>query len=131
MPDCSNLPRAVAMRQAEIARNTLETQITAKVNLDGSSGQSLRTGVLLLTDYMLDQIVRHGLIDIDIEAGRPAHRRPPYGGRCRHHPRPGAGPRLGRQEGLTRYGHSYVPLDEALTRVVIDLSGRPGLGFQR
>ena len=117
------------MRQAEIARNTLETQITAKVNLDGSGQGKLATGVPFL-DHMLDQIVRHGLIDIDIEAQGDLH----IDG---HHTVEDAGITLGQalarawgdKKGLTRYGHSYVPLDEALTRVVIDLSGRPGLSF--
>ena len=117
------------MRQAEIARNTLETQITAKVNLDGSGQGKLATGVPFL-DHMLDQIVRHGLIDIDIEAQGDLH--------IDAHPTvEDAGITLGQalarawgdKKGLTRYGHSYVPLDEALTRVVIDLSGRPGLSF--
>ena len=117
------------MRQAEIARNTLETQITAKVNLDGSGQGKLATGVPFL-DHMLDQIVRHGLIDIDIEAQGDLHI-------DAHHTVEDAGITLdqalarawGDKKGLTRYGHSYVPLDEALTRVVIDLSGRPGLSF--
>lgn len=117
------------MRQAEIARNTLETQITAKVNLDGSGQGKLATGVPFL-DHMLDQIVRHGLIDIDIEAHGDLHI-------DAHHTVEDAGITLGQalarawgdKKGLTRYGHSYVPLDEALTRVVIDLSGRPGLSF--
>ncbi len=117
------------MRQAEIARNTLETQITAKVNLDGSGQGKLATGVPFL-DHMLDQIVRHGLIDIDIEAQGDLHI-------DAHHTVEDAGITLGQalarawgdKKGLTRYGPSYVPLDEALTRVVIDLSGRPGLSF--
>ena len=117
------------MRQAEIARNTLETQITAKVNLDGSGQGKLATGVPFL-DHMLDQIARHGLIDIDIEAQGDLHI-------DAHHTVEDAGITLGQalarawgdKKGLTRYGHSYVPLDEALTRVVIDLSGRPGLSF--
>lgn len=117
------------MRQAEIARNTLETQITAKVNLDGSGQGKLATGVPFL-DHMLDQIVRHGLIDIDIEAQGDLHI-------DAHHTVEDAGITLGQalarawgdKKGLTRYGHSYVPLDEALSRVVIDLSGRPGLEY--
>ncbi len=117
------------MRQAEIVRNTLETQITAKVNLDGSGQGRLATGVPFL-DHMLDQIVRHGLIDIDIEAQGDLHI-------DAHHTVEDAGITLGQalakawgdKKGLTRYGHSYVPLDEALSRVVIDLSGRPGLSF--
>ncbi|WP_415033232.1 imidazoleglycerol-phosphate dehydratase HisB [Azonexus sp.] len=117
------------MRQAEIARNTLETQITAKVNLDGSGQGKLATGVPFL-DHMLDQIVRHGLIDIDIAAHGDLHI-------DAHHTVEDAGITIGQalakawgdKKGLTRYGHSYVPLDEALTRVVIDLSGRPGLSF--
>lgn len=117
------------MRQAEIVRNTLETQITAKVNLDGSGQGRLATGVPFL-DHMLDQIVRHGLIDIDIEAHGDLHI-------DAHHTVEDAGITLGQalakawgdKKGLTRYGHSYVPLDEALSRVVIDLSGRPGLSF--
>ncbi|MFV0371767.1 MAG: imidazoleglycerol-phosphate dehydratase HisB [Azonexus sp.] len=117
------------MRQAEIVRNTLETQITAKVNLDGSGRGRLATGAPFL-DHMLDQIVRHGLIDIDIEAHGDLHI-------DAHHTVEDAGITLGQalakawgdKKGLTRYGHSYVPLDEALSRVVIDLSGRPGLSF--
>ncbi len=117
------------MRQAEIVRNTLETQITAKVNLDGSGQGRLATGVPFL-DHMLDQIVRHGLIDIDIEAHGDLHI-------DAHHTVEDTGITLGQalakawgdKKGLTRYGHSYVPLDEALSRVVIDLSGRPGLSF--
>ena len=117
------------MRQAEIARNTLETQITAKVNLDGSGQGKLATGVPFL-DHMLDQIVRHGLIDIDIEAQGDLH----IDG---HHTVEDIGITFGQavaravgdKKGIRRYGHAYVPLDEALSRVVIDLSGRPGLTY--
>ena len=117
------------MRQVEITRNTLETQITVRLNLDGSGLGKFATGVPFL-DHMLDQIARHGLIDLDIEAKGDLHI-------DAHHTVEDIGITLGQalakawgdKKGLTRYGHSYVPLDEALSRVVIDLSGRPGLEF--
>ncbi len=117
------------MRQAEITRNTLETQITVRLNLDGTGQGKFDTGVPFL-DHMLDQISRHGLIDLDIIAKGDLHI-------DAHHTVEDLGITLGMalakawgdKKGLTRYGHSYVPLDEALSRVVIDLSGRPGLAF--
>lgn len=115
------------MRQVEISRNTLETQVTVRLNLDGSGQGRFATGVPFL-DHMLDQIARHGLIDLDIEARGDLHI-------DAHHTVEDVGITLGQalakawgdKKGLTRYGHAYVPLDEALSRVVIDLSGRPGL----
>lgn len=117
------------MRQAEISRNTLETQITVSVNLDGNGRCRCATGVPFL-DHMLDQIARHGLIDLDIEAHGDLHI-------DAHHTVEDIGITLGQtlaravgdKAGLRRYGHAYVPLDEALSRAVVDLSGRPGLSF--
>ena len=114
-------------RIAEISRNTAETKITVKVNLDGSGKASLSTGIGFF-DHMLDQIARHGLIDLDIHAVGDLH----IDG---HHTVEDVGITLGQavakavgdKKGLRRYGHAYVPLDEALSRVVIDFSGRPGL----
>ena len=118
------------MRQAEVARNTLETQIVVRLNLDGTGVGRFATGVSFL-DHMLDQISRHGLIDLDIEAKGDLHI-------DAHHTVEDIGITLGQafakavgdKTGLTRYGHAYVPLDEALSRVVVDLSGRPGLVFE-
>lgn len=115
------------MRQAQTERNTLETQISIKINLDGSGQAVLETGVPFL-DHMLDQIARHGMIDLDIKANGDLHI-------DAHHTVEDIGITLGQafkqavgdKKGLCRYGHAYVPLDEALSRVVIDLSGRPGL----
>ena len=117
------------MRQAEVVRDTSETQIRIKINLDGTGKQKLATGVPFL-DHMLDQIARHGLIDLDIEAHGDTHIDD-------HHTVEDVGITLGQavakavgdKKGIRRYGHSYVPLDEALSRVVIDFSGRPGLEF--
>jgi imidazoleglycerol-phosphate dehydratase len=117
------------MRQAEVKRNTLETQISVRINLDGTGNARLATGVPFL-DHMLDQIARHGLIDLEIEAQGDLHI-------DAHHTVEDVGITLGQavaravgdKKGLRRYGHAYVPLDEALSRVVIDLSGRPGLCF--
>ena len=117
------------MRQAEISRNTLETRITVRLNLDGSGQCRLATGVPFL-DHMLDQIARHGLIDLDVEAQGDLHI-------DAHHTVEDIGitieqalaKAVGDKKGIRRYGHAYVPLDEALSRVVIDLSGRPGLVF--
>jgi imidazoleglycerol-phosphate dehydratase len=114
-------------RTAEITRNTAETQITVRVNLDGTGKASLSTGIGFF-DHMLDQIARHGLIDIDIQAKGDLH----IDG---HHTVEDVGIALGQavyqavgdKKGIRRYGHAYVPLDEALSRVVIDFSGRPGL----
>jgi imidazoleglycerol-phosphate dehydratase len=115
------------MRQAEVTRNTLETQISVRLDLDGTGKATLATGIGFF-DHMLDQIARHGLFDLAIEAKGDLH----IDG---HHTVEDVGITLGQafakavgdKKGLTRYGHAYVPLDEALSRVVIDLSGRPGL----
>jgi imidazoleglycerol-phosphate dehydratase len=117
------------MRTAQVTRNTLETQITVSLNLDGSGVSKLATGVPFL-DHMLDQIARHGLIDLDIQAKGDLHI-------DAHHTVEDTGITLGQafvqalgdKKGIRRYGHAYVPLDEALSRVVIDLSGRPGLEY--
>ena len=117
----------LAPRTAEISRNTAETKITVKLNLDGTGKASLSTGIGFF-DHMLDQIARHGLIDLDIQAKGDLH----IDG---HHTVEDVGITLGQavaqavgdKKGLRRYGHAYVPLDEALSRVVIDFSGRPGL----
>ncbi|MDP2028680.1 MAG: imidazoleglycerol-phosphate dehydratase HisB [Thiobacillus sp.] len=117
------------MRTATVTRNTLETQITVSLNLDGTGVATLATGVPFL-DHMLDQIARHGLIDLDIQAKGDLHI-------DAHHTVEDAGitfgqafaQALGDKKGIRRYGHAYVPLDEALSRVVIDLSGRPGIEY--
>ncbi|WP_028537322.1 imidazoleglycerol-phosphate dehydratase HisB [Paludibacterium yongneupense] len=117
------------MRTATVTRNTLETQITVSLNLDGTGAASLATGVPFL-DHMLDQIARHGLVDLDIVANGDLHI-------DAHHTVEDIGITLGQafaqaigaKTGIRRYGHAYVPLDEALSRVVIDLSGRPGLSY--
>lgn len=114
-------------RVAEVQRNTLETQITVRVNLDGEGKAKLALGVPFL-EHMLEQIARHGLIDIDIQGQGDLHI-------DAHHLVEDVGITLGQalakawgnKQGLLRYGHAYVPLDEALSRVVVDLSGRPGL----
>jgi len=118
-------PRAA--RTAEVDRTTAETRIHVKLNLDGSGQSRLSTGIGFF-DHMLDQIARHGLIDLEIEAEGDLH----IDG---HHTVEDVGITLGQavhkavgdKKGIRRYGHAYVPLDEALSRVVIDLSGRPGL----
>lgn len=117
------------MREAEINRNTLETQIAVRVRLDGTGRSALNTGVPFL-DHMLDQIARHGLVDLEITAKGDLHI-------DAHHTVEDVGIALGTafaqavgdKAGIRRYGHAYVPLDEALSRVVVDLSGRPGLEF--
>lgn len=122
IPDLSPAPRTV-----EVTRHTAETQITVKINLDGTGQSRLSTGIGFF-DHMLDQIARHGLIDLDIQAKGDLH----IDG---HHTVEDVGITLGQavakavgdKKGLRRYGHAYVPLDEALSRVVIDFSGRPGL----
>ena len=119
----------MAERKATVTRNTLETQITVTVNLDGSGKARFDTGVPFL-EHMLDQIARHGLIDLDIKAEGDLHIDD-------HHTVEDIGITLGQaftqavgdKKGIFRYGHAYVPLDEALSRVVVDFSGRPGLVF--
>lgn len=114
-------------RTAKVARDTLETQITVEVNLDGSGQSEFNTGVPFL-DHMLDQVARHGLVDLNIQAKGDLHI-------DAHHTVEDIGITLGQafdkaigdKKGICRYGHAYVPLDEALSRVVIDFSGRPGL----
>lgn len=117
------------MRRAEIERNTLETQIKVSMNLDGTGEANLNTGIPFF-DHMLHQIARHGLFDIDIVANGDLEV-------DAHHTVEDVGitlgqaftKALGEKKGIYRYGHAYVPLDEALSRVVIDLSGRPGLDY--
>jgi imidazoleglycerol-phosphate dehydratase len=114
-------------RTATVTRNTLESQITVTVNLDGTGKANFATPVPFL-EHMLDQIARHGLVDLDIQAKGDTHIDD-------HHTVEDIGITLGMaiaqaigdKKGLTRYGHAYVPLDEALSRVVMDFSGRPGL----
>ena len=114
-------------RIADVSRNTAETKITVKLNLDGTGQANLSTGIGFF-DHMLDQIARHGLIDLDIQCVGDLH----IDG---HHTVEDVGITLGQavakavgdKKGLRRYGHAYVPLDEALSRVVVDFSGRPGL----
>jgi len=117
-------------RTAQVVRNTKETQITVTVNLDGTGQARMKTGVPFL-EHMLEQIARHGLIDLEIEARGDLHI-------DAHHTVEDIGIALGQafaraagdKSGVRRYGHAYVPLDEALSRVVIDLSGRPGLEYR-
>jgi len=117
------------MRQAEVTRNTLETQITVSINIDGNGTAQFNTGIGFL-DHMLDQIARHGLFDLNVQAKGDLHI-------DAHHTVEDIGITLGQafakavgdKKGINRYGHAYVPLDEALSRVVLDLSGRPGLEF--
>jgi imidazoleglycerol-phosphate dehydratase len=117
-------------RTADVTRNTKETQIRVRLDLDGTGQAHLSTGIGFF-DHMLDQIARHGLIDLDIQASGDLH----IDG---HHTVEDVGITLGQacaaavgdKKGITRYGHSYVPLDEALSRVVVDFSGRPGLHMQ-
>jgi imidazoleglycerol-phosphate dehydratase len=120
----------MSQRKAEVERNTNETQIQVSVNLDGTGNCKLETGVPFL-EHMLEQIGRHGLIDIEIIARGDLHI-------DAHHTVEDIGITLGQavaravgdKTGLVRYGHAYVPLDEALSRVVIDFSGRPGLEYR-
>jgi len=119
----------MSSRQAEVKRDTLETQIQVKLDLDGSGTGNFETGVPFL-DHMMDQIARHGLIDLDIKANGDLEI-------DSHHTVEDIGitlgmavaKALGDKKGIRRYGHAYVPLDEALSRVVIDFSGRPDLEF--
>ena len=118
------------MREAQVTRNTLETQIAVKINLDGTGESRLATGVPFF-DHMLDQIARHGAMDLDVNAKGDLQI-------DAHHTVEDIGITLGQafktaigdKKGVVRYGHAYVPLDEALSRAVIDLSGRPGLTFE-
>ena len=117
------------MRQAQVTRKTLETQISVKVDLDGTGKSTLSTGIGFF-DHMLDQIARHGMLDLEVAATGDLHI-------DAHHTVEDVGIALGQavaralgdKTGIRRYGHAYVPLDEALSRVVIDLSGRPGLEY--
>ncbi len=118
------------LRTSQIERNTLETQIKISINLDGDGVSSFKTGVHFL-DHMLDQVARHGLIDMDINAQGDLEI-------DAHHTVEDIGITLGQafacalgdKKGIYRYGHAYVPLDESLSRVVIDFSGRPGLFYE-
>jgi len=118
------------MRSAEITRNTAETRIRVRIDLDGTGSRQLASGVPFL-DHMLDQIARHGMIDLEVEAQGDLHI-------DAHHTVEDIGITLGQafaqaigdKVGIRRYGHAYVPLDEALSRVVVDISGRPGLLWQ-
>ena len=128
MKAAANPPRRA--RTARVERNTAETRIVVEIDLDGTGRAELATGVPFL-DHMLDQLARHGLVDLVIRADGDLHI-------DAHHTVEDVGITLGQavrealgdKKGLTRYGHAYVPLDEALSRVVIDLSGRPGLTFE-
>ena len=119
----------MADRIAEVSRNTAETRISVRINLDGTGQAKLHTGIGFF-DHMLDQIARHGLIDLDIDCEGDLHI-------DAHHTVEDVGITLGMaiakavgtKAGLRRYGHAYVPLDEALSRVVVDFSGRPGLEY--
>jgi len=127
MTSSALVPSASTDRTAEVSRNTAETRITVRLNLDGTGQSSLHTGIGFF-DHMLEQIARHGLIDLDVHADGDLH----IDG---HHTVEDVGITIGQafaravgdKKGIRRYGHAYVPLDEALSRVVIDLSGRPGL----
>jgi len=118
------------MRSSKIKRDTLETQVSVSLDLDGAGAAKLATGLPFL-DHMLDQVARHGMIDLEIAAKGDLHI-------DAHHTVEDVGISLGRavaeavgdKRGIRRYGHAYVPLDEALSRVVIDFSGRPGLVYQ-
>jgi len=121
--------RPMAERKATVERNTLETQITVTVNLDGSGRTQFETGVPFL-EHMLDQVARHGMVDLAVKAVGDLHIDD-------HHTVEDIGITMGQafaramgdKKGIFRYGHAYVPLDEALSRVVIDFSGRPGLEY--
>jgi imidazoleglycerol-phosphate dehydratase len=117
------------MRQAQVTRNTLETRIEVSLNLDGSGASKLSTGIGFF-DHMLDQVARHGMLDLEVSARGDLHI-------DAHHTVEDVGITIGQafgkaigdKKGVRRYGHAYVPLDEALSRVVVDLSGRPGLEY--
>ncbi len=127
MTSSALVPSASTDRTAEVSRNTAETRITVRLNLDGTGQSSLHTGIGFF-DHMLEQIARHGLIDLEVHADGDLH----IDG---HHTVEDVGITIGQafaravgdKKGIRRYGHAYVPLDEALSRVVVDLSGRPGL----
>ena len=127
MTSSALVPSASTDRTAEVSRNTAETRISVRLNLDGTGQASLHTGIGFF-DHMLEQIARHGLIDLEVHADGDLH----IDG---HHTVEDVGITIGQafaravgdKKGIRRYGHAYVPLDEALSRVVIDLSGRPGL----
>jgi imidazoleglycerol-phosphate dehydratase len=129
MPSSSTAVPSPTQRYAEVVRNTNETKIRVSINLDGTGQQKLNTGVPFL-DHMLDQIARHGLFDLEVDAQGDLHI-------DAHHTVEDVGITLGQafakalsdKTGIRRYGHAYVPLDEALSRVVLDCSGRPGLEF--
>jgi len=120
----------MADRKASVKRDTLETQIQVSINLDGTGKAAFKTGLPFL-DHMLDQVARHGMIDMNINAEGDLHI-------DAHHTVEDLGITLGQafdkaigdKKGLRRYGHAYVPLDEALSRVVVDFSGRPGLVYE-
>ncbi len=124
------MPAAIPNRRALVERHTLETRIRVSVDLDGTGRSRFKTGLPFL-EHMLDQVARHGLIDLEIEAEGDLHI-------DAHHTAEDIGITLGQalaravgdKQGIRRYGHAYVPLDEALSRVVVDLSGRPGLSYQ-
>jgi imidazoleglycerol-phosphate dehydratase len=124
-----NTEASMSERKATVSRNTLETQITVSVNLDGIGQSQFETGVPFL-DHMMDQIARHGMIDLMVNAKGDLHI-------DAHHTVEDIGITLGQafaeavgdKKGIARYGHAYVPLDEALSRVVIDFSGRPGMEY--
>tara|TARA_B110000503_G_scaffold34288_1_gene55792 strand:- start:73141 stop:73785 length:645 start_codon:yes stop_codon:yes gene_type:complete len=128
--ETNRVERTMAARKATVTRDTLETQITVSVNLDGSGKTAFDTGIPFL-EHMLDQVARHGMVDLDIKANGDLHIDD-------HHTVEDIGITLGQavaqavgdKKGILRYGHAYVPLDEALSRVVIDFSGRPGIVFQ-
>ena len=130
MTSSALVPSAATARTAEVSRTTAETRIHVRVNLDGSGEARLNTGIGFF-DHMLDQIARHGLIDLEVRCDGDLH----IDG---HHTVEDVGITLGQafaravgdKKGIRRYGHAYVPLDEALSRVVVDLSGRPGLVCQ-
>jgi imidazoleglycerol-phosphate dehydratase len=130
MNDYDSKALITAPRTAEVSRQTAETDVRVALNLDGEGQAAIATGVPFL-DHMLDQIARHGLIDLSIAARGDLHI-------DAHHTVEDVGITLGQalrqalgdKRGIRRYGHAYVPLDEALSRVVVDLSGRPGLSFQ-
>jgi len=129
MPVTNACLHQAPMRKSEVSRSTLETRISISLDLDGTGAATLNSGIAFL-DHMLDQVARHGLVDLAVKAEGDLHI-------DQHHTVEDIGITLGQafakavgdKKGIRRYGHAYVPLDEALSRVVIDLSGRPGLEF--